>query len=96
MREILTRAFLLASLERCLKTFAQTAVALLSSDAVGLFDVNWASVASAAGMAAVVSLLTSVASSGVGNVGPSLSRSEVLSPPAPVIEADPEGNHAAP
>lgn len=87
MSALLASAFWAAAAERAIKTFAQTAVALLGSDAVGLFDVNWASVASASGMAAVVSILTSIASSGVGNVGPSLT-SEVLTPPAPEIPAD--------
>jgi hypothetical protein len=46
---------------RAIKTTAQAAVAVLSSGAVGLLDVNWLSVASIATLAGVVSLLTSLA-----------------------------------
>lgn len=46
---------------RAIRTFAQTAAGMLGGDMVGVLDVNWASVLSVAAMAAVVSLLTSVA-----------------------------------
>ena len=45
---------------RALKTFAQTALATIGTSLV-LADVNWAIVASASALAAVLSLLTSVA-----------------------------------
>lgn len=89
MSALRTGAFWAAAAERAIKTVAQTALALLTADATGLFDVNWASIGSTAGLAGFVSILTSVASAGFGNVGPSLT-SEVLTPPAPEIPADPE------
>lgn len=46
---------------RAIKTFAQTAVALIGTNAVGITDVNWLGVASGAALAGVVSILTSVA-----------------------------------
>ena len=46
---------------RCLKTIAQSALALIGTNAIGVTDVNWAAVASAAALAGVVSLLTSLA-----------------------------------
>lgn len=46
---------------RALKTFAQTAVALIGTGAIGVLDVNWQGVASVAVLAAIVSLLTSLA-----------------------------------
>lgn len=51
----------LAALTRAIKTFAQTAVSLIGTGAVGFTDLDWLQIASVAGVAAVVSLLTSVA-----------------------------------
>lgn len=47
--------------ERAVRTVAQVAAAMLTADAVSLLDADWIGVASVAGMAGVVSLLTSVA-----------------------------------
>ena len=57
---IFTKEFIRAALIRALKTLCQTAVGCIGA-AVVLGDVNWPMVASAAVLAAVVSLLTSVA-----------------------------------
>ncbi len=46
---------------RALKTMAQTAVATVGTSAVVLDDVNWLMVGSASLLAAVLSMLTSVA-----------------------------------
>lgn len=46
---------------RAVKTMAQTAVAMLGGDMVGVMDADWGAVLSVAVMAGVVSLLTSVA-----------------------------------
>jgi hypothetical protein len=46
-----------------LKTAAQTAVALISTNAVGISDVDWVTVASASVLAAVLSFLTAFANS---------------------------------
>lgn len=51
----------IAALTRAVKTAAQTAVALIGTRSVGFTDLDWVQVASVAGVAAVVSLLTSVA-----------------------------------
>lgn len=50
-----------AAAVRALKTVAQTAVALIGTNAIGITEVNWVGVASGAALAGVVSLLTSLA-----------------------------------
>ncbi len=56
-----------AAAVRAIKTAAQTAVALIGTGAVGFTDLDWVHIASVAGVAAVLSLLTSVA--GLPEVG---------------------------
>lgn len=46
---------------RAVKTAAQTAAALIGTGAVGFTDLDWIHIASVSGVAAVLSLLTSVA-----------------------------------
>lgn len=59
---LLSGSFWAQTAERAVKTFAQAAIALLTGDGLGLLTVDWKHVASVAGLAAVVSVLTSVAS----------------------------------
>lgn len=76
-----TRAFALAAAERAVKTFAQALLALIGTDLVAVTDLDWPQMLSVAGTAAVVSVLTSVVSSGLGpNAGPSLTTEKVSSP----------------
>jgi hypothetical protein len=80
-----TLAFWKAAAERALKTFAQSLVGSLAV-ASGLTDAPWLPALSAAGLATLASLLTSVVSSGVGSSGPSLTSAERLAPePAPPV-----------
>ena len=46
---------------RAVKTVAQTAVALIGTNAIGITEVDWIGVASGAALAGGVSLLTSLA-----------------------------------
>ena len=62
-----TKAFLKAAGIRALRTLAQAAIAAIGSAAV-IQDVNWAVVASTAGLAAVLSILTSIVT-GLPEVG---------------------------
>lgn len=55
-----TRTWLVAALNRALRTMAQAAIAAIGTTAV-LEGVDWLVVASTAGLAAVLSLLTSLA-----------------------------------
>jgi len=59
-RIVFTTAWLSAALVRALRTLAQTAVALIGTTAV-IEGVDWLVVASGAGLAAILSLLTSLA-----------------------------------
>ena len=54
------KKFLVAALIRAFRTLAQTAVATIGTTAL-LEEVNWPVVASASALAAILSLLTSVA-----------------------------------
>lgn len=74
-------AFAVAALERAVKTFAQTLAALLVADGLGVVGTAWGDRLNVAGMAAIVSILTSVASAPFGGSGPSLGP-EATTPPA--------------
>jgi hypothetical protein len=59
--------------ERAVKTFCQALIAALGAGATDLLSVGWRQALSVAGMAAVLSVLTSVASAGFGSGdGPSI------------------------
>jgi Mg/Co/Ni transporter MgtE len=56
--------------ERAVRTAAQTGLALVTATAgLGLTDIDWAATASIVGLATLASVLTSVATSGVGPTG---------------------------
>lgn len=75
-----TREFWLAAGERAVRTFAQTLAAILTAGATGLLGVDWVGALSAAGMAALLSLLMSIAASGTGADGPSFGPEELTKP----------------
>ncbi|RGP48477.1 holin [Rhodococcus qingshengii] len=52
--------------ERATKTAAQSAVGIVGAGTFGVLDVDWPGIASASALAAVLSVLTSIASSGFG------------------------------
>ncbi|MFY1688189.1 holin [Plantactinospora sp. WMMB782] len=58
--KLASRAFWQYAAERAIKTAAQSASALLGVGYLGLVDVDWAAVGSASGLAALLSLLTSL------------------------------------
>ncbi len=55
--------------ERAVKTFAQVAATFLVVGTTGVLEVDWLQVVSVSGVAALVSVLTSLASSGIGTEG---------------------------
>jgi len=61
-----TRTFWRSTAERAVKSFAQSLLAILGISGLGLLDVDWVTTLSTAGMATLLSVLTSLASEGVG------------------------------
>lgn len=55
------------TLERAIRTAAQAALALLSTDVAGILDVDWVQAASVSALAAFLSVLMSIAATGVGD-----------------------------
>lgn len=78
-----SKAFLKGAAERALKTFAQALVAYLTAGATGIVDVDWGRAASIAGLATVLSVLTSIISSGLSS--PAGSPSLVMDRPTDVV-----------
>lgn len=74
----MSAAFIKAAVERAIKTFAQALVALIGVNATGVLDVDWKGGLSAAALAAVISILTSVGSDWATGNGPSLTNAEVV------------------
>ena len=72
-----------ATAERAVKSFAQSLLAILSAGSMGLLKVDWVTSLSTAGMATVLSLLSSVASTRVGS-GQDPSALSQGAPPGPV------------
>lgn len=66
-----TSAFWIATVERMIRTCAQTLLGILGANATGVLDADWGGALSAAGLATVLALLTAIASSG-GTPGPGL------------------------
>ena len=78
-----TTVFWQLSFERAVKSFAQSLVAILGAAQIGLFDAHWAAAFSAAGMASLLSVLTSI---GSGPFGPINDPSVVATTEAPTPE----------
>lgn len=71
-----TLAFWRATVERAVKTFAQALLALIGTGAVGVTALNWPQLLSVSATAALLSVLTSVAS-GATDGNPSATNAEV-------------------
>lgn len=75
-----TVMFWKATFERAVKTLAQSLIAVLAVGQTTIMSVDWTQAGAVALTATVLSVLTSIVSSGGGNPGPSLA-SETLTPP---------------
>lgn len=94
--QLWTKAFWKGAAERAVKTFAQAAVAVLTADTAGLLEVDLAQLGSVAGLAALVSFLTSVANADFV-AGKAETPVVPLESPAPeaVVVPDGAGEHRA-
>jgi hypothetical protein len=73
--------FVKAAGERALKTFSQALVALFAAG-ITILNIDWTQALAVAGTAALLSILTSIASNNVGSYyGPSLSDEAVMVDP---------------
>jgi hypothetical protein len=77
-----TKVFLLDTVERLVKTFAQSLLALFVGSQANILNVDWGQALSVAGTAALVSFLTSLLSS---KVGEGQSASLVVKPVEPQV-----------
>ncbi|MGW7085006.1 holin [Streptomyces sp. NPDC054871] len=68
---MMTAGFWRATTERVVRTFAQSLAAVLTAGGTDLLSVPWEAALGTAGLAAVLALLTAVATSG-GTEGPGL------------------------
>lgn len=78
-----------ASIERAVKTFAQTLVALIGTTAVTIVDLDWMQMLGVSATATLLSVLTSLASANFGSTGPSLA-DETVEPDPVIVEVVPE------
>lgn len=68
-----TKSFVLSALERAAKTVAQAVVAVFAASKVDVLSADWKAIVVTAGTAGLLSILTSIASDGIGPKGtPSL------------------------
>lgn len=80
VQTLFSRAFLIAALERAIRSFAASLASLLTASGTGLLETNWGEKFSVAGMAAVVTILFAVGGGTVGKGdGPSFIGQEKLS-----------------
>jgi acyl-homoserine lactone acylase PvdQ len=89
VQSLFSRAFLLATLERAIRSFAASLASLLTASGTGLLDTNWGEKLSVSVMASLVTVLFAIAGGTLGKGdGPSFIGEEKLKSdvtPAPVI-----------
>jgi hypothetical protein len=79
VQTLFSKAFLLATLERAIRSFAASLASLLTAAGTGLLDTSWFEKLSVAGMAALVTILFAIAGGTLGKGdGPSFIGEERL------------------
>lgn len=73
-----TRSYWSAVAERALKTAAQALIAILAVGQTDVLAVDWQNALAVTLTAALLSVLSSIASAGIGNAGPSLADETVV------------------
>jgi hypothetical protein len=73
-----TKEFWKAVVERAVKTVCQAGVAAITAAGTGLIDTDWIGICSVAGMAAIVSVLTSIGSGAVTGGNTSITSRELV------------------
>jgi hypothetical protein len=78
-QSLFSRAFLLATLERAIRSFAASLASLLTAGGTGLLDTDWGEKFSVAAMASVVTILFAIGGGTIGKGdGPSFIGGEKL------------------
>src|SRR4051794_33501840 len=68
-RTLYSRAFLAATLERAIRSFAASLASLLTASGAGIIETDWGEKFSVAGMASVVTILFAIAGGTLGEGG---------------------------
>lgn len=76
MSNLTTREFWASTAERAVRTAAQTAIALIGTDQVGLLSLDWAQIGSVVATATVLSILTSIVGDTTTKNGPAFVHAE--------------------
>ena len=89
VQSLFSRAFLLATLERAIRSFAASLASLLTASGTGLLDTDWREKLSVSAMAALVTILFAIAGGTLGKGdGPSFIGEERLGGPAKTTIAE--------
>ncbi len=85
-QSVFTRAFLVATIERAVRSFAASLASLLTASGTGLLQTDWGDKLSVAGMAALVTVLLAVGGGTFGKGdGPSFTGEEKLATGTPAV-----------
>ena len=61
MKNVFTKQWFISAAIRAIKTMAQSAIAMLTGEQLGVLQVDWIAIASVVAMAGIISILTSLA-----------------------------------